>query len=282
MANTEPGICDEHCHKLAQGWLHDLMPAAGTASRAAGKGRFILFAGLLDNYASLAGYGTGGESAHMVKNPRGEVTAKFLAVLTGEAGMQQRFRVTDDGGTEITKGLGVYGYTDGAARYLACAAEGKLGETLKVKMTLRGSGHVYDCIAGKYLGTETAQPVAMREMTGNLFALLPYKVEGVQVTAPASASLGQAIPLKAAVQTGPAVTPNAAMRHVIVAQLRRPDGKDLPVHRWIFETKDRNVEANLFLALNDPIGKWTLVVFDVATGVRQELPIEVQANTSAL
>jgi hypothetical protein len=70
------------------------------------------------------------------------------------------------------------------------------------------------------------------------------------------------------------------VRHVLVAQLRRPDGKDLPVHRWVLDTENRSVETDLFLALNDPTGKWTLVVSDVATGVRQEQQIEMTAPVS--
>jgi hypothetical protein len=66
------------------------------------------------------------------------------------------------------------------------------------------------------------------------------------------------------------------MRHVLVLQLRRPDGKNLPHHRWIIETATRSAEANLFLALNDPAGSWTLTARDVATGVRRDLSIEIR------
>ena len=33
--------------------------------------------------------------------------------------------------------------------------------------------------------------------------------------------------------------------------------------------------AHLYLALNDPVGKWTLIARDVATGLRQATQIEV-------
>ena len=66
------------------------------------------------------------------------------------------------------------------------------------------------------------------------------------------------------------------MRCALVLELRRPDGKELPHHCWIVETASRSVETNLFLALNDPAGSWTLTARDVASGVRQDPPIEVR------
>jgi hypothetical protein len=64
-------------------------------------------------------------------------------------------------------------------------------------------------------------------------------------------------------------------RHVIVLQLRRPDGKNLAQHRWIVQTDTGSVASQLFLALNDPVGHWTLIARDVATGVQKAVPIEV-------
>ena len=67
----------------------------------------------------------------------------------------------------------------------------------------------------------------------------------------------------------------AFVRHVIVFQLRRPDGRELPEHRWIAENENDAATARLYLALNDPAGKWTLVARDVATGVSQSAAIEI-------
>ena len=113
----------------------------------------------------------------------------------------------------------------------------------------------------------------LREATGSIFALLPYRVERLDLSAPARAVLGRPINVKARVVAshGPFV------RHVVVFQLRRPDGRDLPEHRWVVETGSGAAADRLYLALNDPAGKWTLIARDVATGVRQTAAIEIQA-----
>jgi uncharacterized lipoprotein YmbA len=70
-------------------------------------------------------------------------------------------------------------------------------------------------------------------------------------------------------------------RHVIVMQLRRPDGKELAQQRWIVETDKGSVTSQLFLALNDPVGQWILLARDVATGIEKAVPIEIQADVAA-
>ena len=48
IADSEPGLYDEHCHKRAEGSLHDCLPPHGndiSESRNVGKGHFILYQG---------------------------------------------------------------------------------------------------------------------------------------------------------------------------------------------------------------------------------------------
>ena len=128
---------------------------------------------------------------------------------------------------------------------------------------------------GKYLGTSDAaasRDVDLRVATGNLFALLPYRVDRLDLAAPARASLDQPVDVNATVVAsgGPFV------RHVIVFQLQRPDGRELPEHRWIVETENGIASSRLYLALNDPTGKWTLTARDVATGIRHSQTIEIR------
>ena len=160
---------------------------------------------------------------------------------------------------------------------MACVIDGKHGQTLEARLSVSGSGHLYDCRAGKYLGPAGERVVTLRAATGNLFALLPYRVERLEVTSPARASLGRPIDVKVVVAS---VAGGPLARHVIVLQLRRPDGKDLAQHRWIVETDKGSVASQLFLALNDPAGQWTLLARDVATGVQKAVPIEIQADAA--
>ena len=51
LADSEPGLYDEHCHKRATGSLHDCLPPEGSDVRTVGKGKFILYRGLDSRYA---------------------------------------------------------------------------------------------------------------------------------------------------------------------------------------------------------------------------------------
>ncbi len=43
IADSEPGLYDEHCHRRAAGPLHDCLPMPGAVARQIGKGKFILY-----------------------------------------------------------------------------------------------------------------------------------------------------------------------------------------------------------------------------------------------
>ena len=165
-------------------------------------------------------------------------------------------------------------FIDGPARYMACVIDGNQGETYDARLSISGSGYLYDCRAGRYLGPGEEHLVKLCAATGNLFALLPSWIQRLEVTAPARAQLGRPIDVKVAAT----IVGGPSARRVIVLQLRRPDGQDLAQHRWIEETSDGRISSQLFLALNDPVGTWTLLARDVATGVQKSVPIEIQAN----
>ena len=280
IADSEPGLYDEHCHKRAAGSLHDCLPREGSNLKNVGKGKFILYRGLGSGYVrdQERGYGVNGEATTApLSAETSRSLAKFSAMLAEKAGLRPTFRLGDSRGRPFAQIASVTDFVDGPARYAACVVDGKHGQALDGRLEVNGPGHLYDCREGKYLGPAGEIAVTLRAATGNLFALLPYRVERLDVVSPARASLGQPIDVQVTVaaQGGP------FSRHFIVLQLRRPDGKDQSPHRWVVETEKGRVAAQLFLALNDPAGRWTLLARDVATGVQKAVPIDIQADTAS-
>jgi hypothetical protein len=289
IADSEPGLYDEHGHRRHAGPLHDCLPEKeGTVpifapakmglspsiSRKVGKGKFILYGGLGSGYVKARGYGYQGTADPTNGEEAQRAAAKLRAMLGETAGLQGNFRLCDDRGRDFDETVTAIDYVDGKARYVACVMPGKYGRTLPARLTIPAAGHLYDCRAGKYLGmTEASTPrdIQLHVATGNLFALLPYRVDRLDLAAPARAVLGQPIDVKATVVAGA----GPFIRHVMVLQLRRPDGRELPEHRWIVETENSIASASLYLALNDPTGKWTLIARDVATGVSRSAVIEI-------
>jgi hypothetical protein len=275
IADSEPGLYDEHCHLRASGALHDCLPPQGAVARQVGMGKFILYRDLGPGYVKARGYTYDGAAEPTSAKEALRVSDKLRIMLTEQAGLQASFRLCDDRGRDFDCAMTAMDYVDGRARYVACVPAGTYGRTLKARLTVPAAGHLYKCRTGKYLGSigKTAtSDVNLYEATGNIFALLPYRVQRLDVTAPARATLGRPIDVRAAVVAGG----GPYVRHVVVLQLRRPDGRELPENRWVVETVNGSAEPRLYLALNDPAGKWTLMARDVATGIRHATEIEVQ------
>lgn len=279
VADSEPGLYDEHCHRRPAVVLHDCLPEKRTAARRIGRGKFVLYSDLPSTYVKARGYGYQGTADPTNGDEARRAATKLRAMLDDQAGLHGNFRLCDDGGRDLDCTATSMDFVDGQARYVACVVPGKYGNTTPARLTITAAGHLYDCRAGKYLGaTDGAAPsgVDLRLATGNLFALLPYRMEHLELAAPARAAPGQPIDVKAAVVATAKASSIPFVRHFIVFQLRRPDGRELPEHRWIVETENGVVSARLYLALNDPVGKWTLISRDVATGIRQTEVIEIQ------
>jgi hypothetical protein len=283
IADSEPGLYDEHCHRRTVGPLHDWLPEKGSVVRQIGQGKFILYDDLDSSYVKARGYGYQGTADPINSQAARAAATKLRTMLAEAAGLRGNFRLCDNNSRDFDHTVTAMDYLDGQARYVACVAPGKYGRTVAARLTTPTAGHLYDCRAGKYLGATdglAATNVDLRASTGNLFALLPYRVERVGLTAPVKATLGQPIDVKATVFPAAGTAGTPLVRHVTVFQLRRPDGRDLPEHRWIEETESGVATARIYSALNDPTGKWTLIARDVATGIRQTEAIEIQPETA--
>ena len=101
IADGEPGVYDEHCHRRAAGALHDCLPPDGSPARQVGKGRFIVYRDLGTGYVKARGYVNDG----MVDPTAGDVAirmaAKLRAMLAAQAGLQGSFRLSDDRGRDL-------------------------------------------------------------------------------------------------------------------------------------------------------------------------------------
>jgi hypothetical protein len=279
IADSEPGLYDEHCHRRAVGPLRDCLPERSGIARQIGKGKFILCDDVGSGYRTVRGYIYEGAPDPTNVDEAHRTAAKLGATLKKTAALEGNFRLCDDRGRDFDCTMTAVDYVDGRARYVACLLPGKYGQTLSARLTIPVAGHLYNCRAGKYLGTTdgaAVHDVDLRIATGNFFALLPYRVERLDLVSPARAVLNQPIDVKATVVAAKSDKATFA-RHVVVFQLRRPDGRDLPEHRWIVETENGVASAQLYLALNDPAGKYTLIARDVATGSSQSATIEMQS-----
>jgi len=199
------------------------------------------------------------------EGPALEVLGQVLA----EAGLKPPARLTAQAGRPrcIEQVL----FSDGDLRYLAFEQD-ILQRGLppqKVSVAMAKPAFVYDVRTGRQVGEGPVASWDVEVSRGRprLFALLPYRVVGLDARAPASAKLGEELPVTVAVRT----EPGEAQFHVVHVSVYAPGSRE--PHRQY----SRNVEcpagrgrASIPLALNDPPGAWRLQFRDVASGARAE------------
>ena len=130
-------------------------------------------------------------------------------------------------------------------------------------------------------------------MDARLFAVLPYKLDGLAVALDKEAfEQGEAVTGRVSIRP----SSGKPVRHVVNLRAIRPDGKVVRYLAQNLETekpkfsyfplkklrgcgKNGEVKFTLPLALNEPEGTWRLVFRDVATGVEETVEVEVRRRS---
>ena len=168
-------------------------------------------------------------------------------------------------------------FTEGDLRYL-CLEQNILARGLpgqQCRLTIEAPAYVYDVRAGQAVGTERIASWDVDISRGNprLFALLPYRVTGVDISAPPTARAADGLTASVTIRT----TGGAAQRHVAHLSVFAP-GSDTEHRQY-----SRNIDCpagegklQIPFALSDPTGTWRLRVTDAATGVSSEVTVRLQ------
>ena len=130
--------------------------------------------------------------------------------------------------------------------------------------------HVYDVRAGRYVGNRDRFECNLPLGGAGLFAMLPYRVEAVDITAPTNAVCGSDIQVACSIRAS-----GATGDHVIRLDLRRPDGAAAEAYSLNLLALKGKVQAVIQFALNDEPGTWTLVARDIVSGVKAERSVRL-------
>ena len=169
-------------------------------------------------------------------------------------------------GEILEKGRKVFRWADGEAKYMGVL----LDEGKHVQFELPQGGHVYELSRGVYLGQGAKPKLDMRDDPHALFAIMPYRIDGLELTA-APARVGGGLKLDIRLETG-----GTPVRHVVHLEVVRPDGSRchhlcrnvvLEAGRW---------SKALPLALNDPTGKWQIAAREVVSGKTAKATVVIE------
>lgn len=142
----------------------------------------------------------------------------------------------------------------------------------RTRIQLPERRHLYDARKGEYLGETDRIDALVAPARALVFTLLPYRVTGLDVTAPERVARGTPLSLELRVLTvgGPPET------HVIHLHVTDADGRMRPeLSRNVMLPAGWAV-TTLPMALNDPVGAWTIGARDAATGREQQVAFVVQ------
>ncbi|MGD0094123.1 MAG: hypothetical protein ABSE73_29795, partial [Planctomycetota bacterium] len=172
-------------------------------------------------------------------------------------------------------GLDVSCHRDGEAQYVALTKKRRALDEPDAAAVVHAPkpGHVYDMLAGKYLGEQKDWRVPLRPADVQVFSVLPYAVQGLHAALEADAAArGAAIRGSVAVDTGGA----KPARHVIHLEVVRPDGQAARYLSVNLETAAGTAKFAVPLALNEAPGEYQLRFTDVATGTAMTARVVVK------
>lgn len=143
-----------------------------------------------------------------------------------------------------------------------------------VRVKLFDTFHCYDMLEGKYLGQTDSLKCKIGPFTHKVLALLPYKVEALNITGPDCAAAGSQLAFNILVKTSYA---KPAM-HTFYIEVFAPDGKKEDAYSGIQFADSGRYDLLIPLPLNAAQGKWRITVVDVLTGTRANAYFNVVAE----
>jgi len=251
-----------------------------------GEGKAVLFNFAISDYIlNKLMYGSN-SLIRFVDDEAATKTAKFVR------GVFERCRLTPAVAmAPQTPGCHLYRFTSGdvtlmgllqeAAPFLPGVGAKPMAEleeiakrTNEVTVALGETRHVYDVLAGKYLGEMDSVSRTVSPTIPHMLATLPYKVEAISL-APAKESFkqGEKLAFSAAIETDGA----QAQLHVLRLELTDPDGELAKMYTMKVKADDGKYAGSLPLALNEKMGEWKITARDVATGVSAEAAVSILA-----
>nr|HPM83456.1 beta-galactosidase trimerization domain-containing protein [Candidatus Anammoximicrobium sp.] len=206
-----------------------------------------------------------------------QAVRQLAARLLDLAGIRPQIRITADGGD--VDACEVVRFTDGEndkIHYVSIVRDQRAAGVQPQDVTIHfpEPAWIYDVRAGKTLGH--AQTVQTELLPGDpkIFALLPYEAKSVAVEPGASkVALGATATFEITMQTG-ADQPSGL--HCVRVELLDPAGKVMKHYSRNLLTRKASVSYSFDPALNDPAGTWHLRATHVATGRTVTVPFDVE------
>jgi hypothetical protein len=267
LADVRPGTTDEHGKRRPTGALDDVFSPAGF-----GRGRGSCPNRWLDGYSQVRLESDGRAIREMVLAELHRAKLAPRATVEGEGGRHpvgvERVSWRGDG-VEV---LGLLKEPQGSFKE---SADGTMGfvvhegmkEVDSVKVLLPRRGHWYDLRGHRYLGDTGELKARLHEADPKLYAMLPYRVEGIRLSVTGGTRRGAAVRYAVRIRADARAT---LAPQVVETEVFGPDGEKRAAYSRNTNTRNGVGAGEFRLALNDPRGTWRIVATDVFSGASAE------------
>lgn len=272
VAVGEPGAFDQHSRRLPRPLLADLFPAAPGDARA--------------DAPVVTGVGKG-RAIRLADDPAGgRDVGQELGPILAAAGILPRFPVSGPGDRPAGD-VETYVFRNGGITIVALqrnpprlppagAAAGTEADAPAdepVTLTLPGPAQLYDILGGADLGRRDRLDLTLDAVEPTLLALADAPLPAPAIAAPARLRQGES----GRIGIG-WTAPSPAARPVLRLEVVDPAGKLLRHYSGNLVGPGPVIERPLPLALDDPVGDWTIRVTDVLSGQTAEATVQVEAR----
>lgn len=308
IADTSPGLVGGNCESLPAGQLDDLFGISQPGEPQRSAAASLQFKGTVgrrpvhleqqnlsaDANVSLNGgeaLAYVGEVPVLIRNHYGQgqtlllnfavpslsaenrtALANLLRGLLAEANIDHAYELTDpeDG---LIAGARVMAMQRHELTVLGLTADPSVIEGAQpTELRLPRETYVYEVRHRRYLGHVDSLSLALNPAEPLLLALLPYRVQRVDLQVPKQARVGEPLPVSLRVLTSAGPQPG----HVLCLQVIGPDGEERPYYERLVTMETSEAEVEVPFAYNDPLGEWRLRVRDVASGMGASRTVELQ------
>ncbi|MBN1808806.1 MAG: beta-galactosidase [Planctomycetes bacterium] len=254
VTDTNIGRWDEHGAPRDKGFLEEYfgIDSGKAAEKQVGQGWVLHLASNIHDY-----------NQDRQRDPSRR--RKMISDILAKAGVAPRMKIAEGGRPALT--TETFYHELGGIEYVSIRAGSQ-----KLDVTMPRKAHIYELRGRKYLGLTDTASIATEPTMPALYALLPYRVTGIEATAPDKIAAGADLKVSLQVRGEGEVTGT----HVVRVRLHGPDGAErLGCARTILAKKGAG-EITLPLAYNDAKGRWTVNLLDLSTGTAAAHHFEIE------
>ena len=286
IADRLPAVMDEHCKRCPKGQLDDLFgliqpdkegsqeakvdfgpqsytrqvgAAKGADGKNAviehsfGKGRTVFLNFTVSSYASLR------NNYEKEKEELLTMQQLMLKLIGGRRPGSYTFEA--EGGAPVGARIFSYRQKDVPdALFLGLVRENKAKGKSRISLAFSDSAYLYDMRKGTVSEQKVSSAEIELEPAKAVFlALLPWKLNAPQLTAPSKIGFGEVFRYSISV-------PKAKLEHIFEITVTAPDNSRKRLYSTIAHAPGGNYDGSFRTALNDQPGMWTLMLRDAISG----------------